>query len=549
MLGSFIFSFFIMYQGRKAILATATLAVMLCMGMQAVVAVSAVSSTDIEQAADYLKQAGIIQGDDGTGNLRLDDNINRAELMKIVVAASTDGAVEAEFKDCFPDVKREWFARFICWATTKKYVGGYPDGTFAAAKPVNTAEAIKMISEVFHLDFGKVRAQANASIWYDVYVKNAMRQGIVDGELSGEILARPATRGEVFTYLYRAMLLSDKGEEKYSRDGFKGFSGESLKERLAEKQTRELTAPEAALLSVLDAHKMRGYADMSASSDVKFTLSLPNPKTQPLELDVHVKKQMKTDSDAKTMDRFIADGQFTVNVKGFSSSNVSGTVTGDMTIMMDKQYYYIRLNSVSASNIASPNPNAQYGIQATFDDLTAKAGTWYRISKASVDGEVGFFQVVSGNKMLPGAVVDMLDRVMKTKAAGLIEVTTPNAEDTSVLRVSLNKERFPRLLEGLLLSKDLKGNRYALRGVLHMMDEELIKMAGNFSLTLTYDAQDKLVRSLTFALGNSSVTTANGTLSVSAGNTSEFAYDSVEMTFPQTVKDITYIPFIMLPKE
>lgn len=534
---------------RKAVSAVAG-TMFILVTMQTGFAASVVSSTDIQASADFLKQAGIIQGDEGTGALRLDDNINRAELMKIVVAAATNGAADSEFHDCFPDVKKEWYSRYICWASSNKYVGGYPDGNFAAAKNVNTAEAIKIISEVFHLDFASSAAQADKNVWYDIYIKNAAKQGIVDGTLSAEVLGRSATRGEVFNYLYRAMLLSDKREDTFKKDAFEGFRAEDLKERMAEREAREFTKAEAALMSVLRAHMQRGYADMSSSGELDFTLSLPKDNAEPIELDVHLTKQVKTDSDAKGLDRMSADVQFDIDVKGFSGEKVAGTVTGDASLMMDGTMYYMRINSISASNIVAAKQEVKFAMEATVSSIQASAGKWFSIDKRTVDSELTIFKFLNGNKMMPGAAVGFLEKIMKSKASAYLTVSMPNADDESVLNIGLNTERFPLLIENVLLAKSPNANRYALRRVLKPMDTELKALASKFAVTLTYDTTDKLMRSMELVLGKSTVTNAaGGKVSVSVSDTSEFAYGSEQITPPTGAIVLKYIPILMKYRE
>ncbi|MBD3360686.1 hypothetical protein GF366_02690, partial [Candidatus Peregrinibacteria bacterium] len=99
-----------------------------------------------QEAVNYLKEIDIIAGyPDGT--FKPDGEINRAELTKMIVASKTDPDGQI-YKNCFPDVKEEWFAPFICYAKENNWVEGYPDGTFKPEQNINRVEALKIIFEV-----------------------------------------------------------------------------------------------------------------------------------------------------------------------------------------------------------------------------------------------------------------------------------------------------------------------------------------------------------------------------------------------------------------
>ena len=113
-------------------------------------------------AIDYLAEVGTISGySDGT--FKPTAEINRAELMKILVGSPFDLDPQIH-KDCFPDVKSEWFAPYVCYAKKKGWVSGYPDGSFQPANKVNRAEGLKMIYNAREFDIAPPRAGKQRSI-------------------------------------------------------------------------------------------------------------------------------------------------------------------------------------------------------------------------------------------------------------------------------------------------------------------------------------------------------------------------------------------------
>ncbi len=85
------------------------------------------------------------------GTFAAERPVNRAEFLKILFKSHPDIAVsDSDAADCFPDVKKtDWFSSYVCLAKIRKAVGGYPDGLFRPANTVNYAEALKMLSELY----------------------------------------------------------------------------------------------------------------------------------------------------------------------------------------------------------------------------------------------------------------------------------------------------------------------------------------------------------------------------------------------------------------
>ncbi len=92
----------------------------------------------------YLKEHSVIKGyDDGT--FKPERPINRAEALKIIVKAF-DLQAKSDNEFDFPDVNKEdWFFDYVLTAFNLDIVQGYDDGTFKPANNINVAESLKMI--------------------------------------------------------------------------------------------------------------------------------------------------------------------------------------------------------------------------------------------------------------------------------------------------------------------------------------------------------------------------------------------------------------------
>ena len=157
----------------------------------------------------YLQTVGIVEGySDGT--FRPTNPLNRAELLKILVEGvglSPDGNY---YKNCFPDVKEDWYAKYVCYAKDRGWIEGYPDGTFKPASNVNKAEALKMLLEVFGVDTEKpvVKPYDDVAVyeWFAPYVGTAKDLGLLEETGNHYWPGADITRGQISENLYRLLL-------------------------------------------------------------------------------------------------------------------------------------------------------------------------------------------------------------------------------------------------------------------------------------------------------------------------------------------------------
>lgn len=167
-------------------------------------------------AISALTEIGIFKGyTDGT--FHPNNEINRAELLKILIEGRDIDIDESRYENCFPDVHEEWFASYVCYAEAKGWVKGYSDGYFRPENSVNKVEALKMLFKVYEagLTEGIRVASLNysdldESAWYAIYVWEASDLGILEEGYGGEFnpeLAR--TRGEMAEELYRYLVVTE----------------------------------------------------------------------------------------------------------------------------------------------------------------------------------------------------------------------------------------------------------------------------------------------------------------------------------------------------
>jgi len=128
------------------------------------------------ESIQYLTNQDIVSGyDDNTFKpLNL---INRAELLKIVVEAvhpeSNFNLLNIE-KKCFDDLQDDnWFNPYVCYAKGKQYISGYENNTFKPNQTVKLVEALKIVLELFEIDYQKTDP------WYKGIVEKSSKLKIL----------------------------------------------------------------------------------------------------------------------------------------------------------------------------------------------------------------------------------------------------------------------------------------------------------------------------------------------------------------------------------
>ncbi len=169
-------------------------------------------------ALSYLEHEGVIGGySDGT--VRPNNQINRAELVKILVEG-LGKKTKSSHKNCFPDVKEEWFAPYVCYALEKDWVKGYPDGTYQPGQNVNKAEAMKIILNAFGVKEGtpskSYYKDAPFEAWYAPYLEAAKQKNLLEESGSYFYPGNFRTRGEVAEMVARIMMIDYMDDPAYT---------------------------------------------------------------------------------------------------------------------------------------------------------------------------------------------------------------------------------------------------------------------------------------------------------------------------------------------
>jgi hypothetical protein len=163
-----------------------------------------------------LVDEGVFGGYDD-GSFGADNTINRAELLKILIEGQGITPDEDEYKDCFPDVEDDWYAKYVCYAEAQDWVDGYADGDFKPAKTVNKVEALKMLFNVY--EAGLVEGtrvselpypDLSTKVWFSIYVWEASELGILT-ETPGEDFdpSDGRNRGDMAEELYRYLVVEE----------------------------------------------------------------------------------------------------------------------------------------------------------------------------------------------------------------------------------------------------------------------------------------------------------------------------------------------------
>lgn len=137
-----------------------------------------------ESGIEFVYNRGIVQGySDGT--FKPDKTLNRAELLKVIVASSFDEWSYDYYDDesCFNDVSaNQWYTQYICFAKAQGIVEGYEDGSFKPSQEVNFVEALKIMFKGMDVSL----TSSDTDPWYQQYYDTAEDNYFIPYELNGE---------------------------------------------------------------------------------------------------------------------------------------------------------------------------------------------------------------------------------------------------------------------------------------------------------------------------------------------------------------------------
>lgn len=173
---------------------------------------------DLVEAGKYqnaiydLYHLGVMKGySDGT--MRPNDLVNRAEFLKMIFETLLYRINKEVYSPRYPDVTpADWFSPYVWQADVLSVIKGYPDGQFKPERPVNLAEALKMVMHFTTLEIEDADVYSFTDVqntdWYSRYVQTAYREGILD-DIKPGAAAKPGqylTRGKAALIIVRTLL-------------------------------------------------------------------------------------------------------------------------------------------------------------------------------------------------------------------------------------------------------------------------------------------------------------------------------------------------------
>jgi len=164
-------------------------------------------------AAKGLCEMGCIVGGYPDGTVRLNEKLNRAELLAIAFRASkysniyeVDNNADYCFNDVTSEAEGHWFAPYICTAKNKGFVEGYAGNLAKPANKVILAEALKMMLGALDENY----TINNNGKWYidmvlDAADENQLPYAVNNSNDADAVGAVELTRGKAFNMLYRIL--------------------------------------------------------------------------------------------------------------------------------------------------------------------------------------------------------------------------------------------------------------------------------------------------------------------------------------------------------
>lgn len=201
----------------------------LCLSLLAPLALGAVPG-DIAnhwaqaQIAEWVAQGYIKGYPDGT--FQPDKNISRAEFMALVNRVfSYSRKTGINFKDVPASA---WFYNTVMEAKAAGYISGYQDGTMKPESPITRAEAAAIIARIAALDadpgvINRFKDAVNIPDWCKGVVGGAARAGLMGGYPDGTFqAAKLITRAETVAALSKALNYAKAATTVYGRAGVYG---------------------------------------------------------------------------------------------------------------------------------------------------------------------------------------------------------------------------------------------------------------------------------------------------------------------------------------
>ncbi len=179
---------------------------------------------------NYLRNEKIIEGYPD-GFFRPEQGVNRAELLKIIVEGLNIDVDSNNYKNCFPDVKDEWFAKYVCYAKEQNWVEGYPNDNkpkdewlFIPDITVNKVEALKIALGAFEISTelgADTTVPFNDTVknaWYEKYIATSLFRKIIENQSTSFKPDQSMTRGSISDIIYRLAVMKRFNSEVFNQN-------------------------------------------------------------------------------------------------------------------------------------------------------------------------------------------------------------------------------------------------------------------------------------------------------------------------------------------
>lgn len=162
----------------------------------------AYAATDVEiKAANQLFILDIYRGY-SDGSLKLDNNINRAEMTSLLIRTLgyEDKNIEPDKSKSFKDIKDDyWAKKNIEKAVSLKLVTGYEDSTFRPQNNISFSEVMALMVRAVYK--GEVTGN-----WPYNYIDKAKELGIIENDDTTDP-NQIVTRGQVALFIWKTLLV------------------------------------------------------------------------------------------------------------------------------------------------------------------------------------------------------------------------------------------------------------------------------------------------------------------------------------------------------
>jgi hypothetical protein len=163
----------------------------------------------------FLSKAGIVDGyldgETGERSYKPENEINRAEFLKILLKDAED-QMDSSYVDCFPDVPEDsWYAPYVCLGKVYGLVNGYENGTFKPEKTISEAEALKIVGKFFEWE---VEELGEGDPWYKPYLDYAENAVLIETEDVSALL----DRGDMAELFFRSIAVGYFSVEAFDED-------------------------------------------------------------------------------------------------------------------------------------------------------------------------------------------------------------------------------------------------------------------------------------------------------------------------------------------